>query len=461
MAWRRSFWGGTSPPHSGGRKLPAAAPWLCLTIGSAAVSNPVVMQCSNCGRVNPASAVYCLDCGHKLRETANIAAPQAGPFTSAPASPAPIAVPPLDHCLRCGVDNPPGVRFCRMCGFEFRLSGESPAAPSSPPLALAPVVAPQVLQTVVPAAANCPRCGTAFDRSMSFCGVCGLAASEVLSLSPAFPAATPSLPPPGAHALIKVAAAALGIEQSGLVESRTDNFGAVAAQAGPQLVTILKDGSEGTIHRIGSPVTDLGRFEGNITLPDDPYLSPRHARIQKRGERHYLRDLGSVNGIFYRIREPVDLAHGDVVLVGQQVLRLELLVDGEVSLGPVINYGVMLFGTPEQPRLARLIQLTSEGIPRDVFHLYRDETVIGRESGDVVFTDDVFLSRRHVSFKLDRAQRRVQVRDLGSSNGTLVLFRGEREIADGDVFRIGHHLFRFDASPRGTIAGPAQGSTVR
>jgi hypothetical protein len=125
-----------------------------------------------------------------------------------------------------------------------------------------------------------------------------------------------------------------------------------------------------------------------------------------------------------------------------------------------MHYGVMLFGTPEQPRLARLVQLTSEGIPRDVYHLYRDETVVGRESGDVVFTDDVFLSRRHAAFKLDRAQRRVVVRDLGSSNGTLVLFRGEREIVDGDVFRIGHHLFRFDAAPRRAVAAAPQGSAM-
>jgi pSer/pThr/pTyr-binding forkhead associated (FHA) protein len=218
--------------------------------------------------------------------------------------------------------------------------------------------------------------------------------------------------------------------------------------ANARLVTILKDGTEGPAYRLSAGATDIGRSEGNILLPDDPYLSPRHARITFRGGRYHLRDLGSVNGIFYRLREPVLLHHGDVVLAGQQVLRLELLADGELSLGPAMHYGVMVFGTPEQPRLARLVQLTTEGLPRDVYHLHREETVIGREQGDIVFTDDAFLSRRHAAFKLDRAQRRVSVRDLGSSNGTLVQFRGEREIVDGDLFRIGHHLFRFDL-PRG------------
>lgn len=244
-------------------------------------------------------------------------------------------------------------------------------------------------------------------------------------------------------------------------ESRTDNYGAEPSTASAHLVTILKDGSEGPVYRIGTGTTDIGRNEGNVLLPDDPYLSPRHARISHRGGRYYLRDLGSVNGIFYRLREPVELHHGDVILVGQQVLRFEMLADAETSLGPVMHYGVMVFGTPEQPRVARLVQVTTEGIPRDVYHLHREETIIGRESGDIVFTDDAFLSRRHAVLKLERAQRRVVLRDLNSSNGTLLQFRGEREISDKDQFRIGHHLFRFDLAPRAPGGSPNGGPSAR
>lgn len=378
-----------------------------MTLARAAVSNAPAMTCGNCGRQNPPGALYCLDCGQKLREATAQGAiqnPAAGPFSI------PGTTPSID------------------------------VAPQSPPR---------------PAPLVCPRCGTLTDRSAIYCGVCGMAAAEMLAGQAPYAAPVPT---PSAPMAAPTAAATPAVARAASAESRpdtrTDNFGAVASGVTPQIVTILKDGSEGPVYRLTNAVTDIGRYEGNVTLPDDPYLSPRHARIQRRGDRYYLRDLGSVNGIFQRIREPVELHHGDVVLVGQQVLRIEVLADAEVSLGPVMHYGVMLFGTPEQPRTARLVQLTSEGVPRDIFHLYRDETVVGRESGDVVFTDDVFLSRRHVAFRLDRAQRRVIVRDLGSSNGTLVLFRGEREIADGDIFRIGHHLFRFDASPRMSAAAP-------
>lgn len=222
-----------------------------------------------------------------------------------------------------------------------------------------------------------------------------------------------------------------------------------------RLVTILKDGSEGQVYLISGATTDIGRSEGNILLADDPYLSPRHARITIRDGQYYLRDLGSVNGIFYKIREPMTLSSNDVVLLGQQVLRIEVLSEHETSFGPVSHYGVMLFGTPEQPRIARLVQLTTEGIPRDVHHLFREETVVGRESGDIVFTDDAFLSRRHATFRVDRANRRVVVTDLGSSNGTLVQFRGERELKNGDVFRLGHHLFRVDLPGRARAGGAA------
>jgi len=221
------------------------------------------------------------------------------------------------------------------------------------------------------------------------------------------------------------------------------------------VVTILKDGSEGQVYRITGASTDIGRSEGNILLADDPYLSPRHARISLRDGQYYLRDLGSVNGVFFKLRESVALGNGDVVLLGQQLLRVEILSEHETSFGPVSHYGVMLFGTPEQPRIARLVQLTTEGIPRDVYHLFREETVVGRESGDLVFTDDAFLSRRHATFRVDRANRRVILSDLGSSNGTLVQFRGERELQNGDVFRLGHHLFRVDLPGRARAGGAA------
>jgi pSer/pThr/pTyr-binding forkhead associated (FHA) protein len=81
-----------------------------------------------------------------------------------------------------------------------------------------------------------------------------------------------------------------------------------------------------------------------------------------------------------------------------------------------------------------------------VYYLSRDETVIGRESGDLVFTNDPFMSRRHASIDRDVPSGTFTLRDLGSSNGTFLAIRSERELVSGDHLRVGQHLFRLDVS---------------
>jgi len=211
-----------------------------------------------------------------------------------------------------------------------------------------------------------------------------------------------------------------------------------------RVVVILRDGSEGGVYAIDPNYSDIGSREGSIVLRDDPYLSHRHARIERRGDSFVLMDLSSVNGIYLRLREPTQLAHGDMVLIGQQVLRFELLSDAERQVGPAMQHGVMVFGTPEAPRVARLVQYTTEGLERDVYYLYRDETVLGREQADLVFPDDPFLSRRHAAISMAGDYKRFVLRDLGSSNGSALRARGEVVLQSGDQFRLGRHLFRFD-----------------
>jgi pSer/pThr/pTyr-binding forkhead associated (FHA) protein len=96
-----------------------------------------------------------------------------------------------------------------------------------------------------------------------------------------------------------------------------------------------------------------------------------------------------------------------------------------------------------------LSQRTVEGVVRDVFHLKKAETIIGRESGDIVFTDDPFLSRRHAIVRVHTSPsagtgRTFTLADLGSSNGTFLQVREAVRLRHGDHFRIGQQLFRFD-----------------
>ena len=136
-----------------------------------------------------------------------------------------------------------------------------------------------------------------------------------------------------------------------------------------------------------------------------------------------------------------------MLLIGQQVLRFHVLPQSERTLGAAVDGGVNVFGSPEVRRLARLTRQTIEGVGRDVYDLYRNSTVLGREAGDIVFTDDRFLSRQHAVIELDE-DGSGRLTDLESSNGTFIRIRGEARLNDGDEFRVGTQLLRFSARRR-------------
>src|SRR5712671_633069 len=68
-------------------------------------------------------------------------------------------------------------------------------------------------------------------------------------------------------------------------------------------------------------------------------------------------------------------------------------------------------------------------------------TTIGRTEGDIRFAEDQFLSPLHS--KLSWEEGRLEVRDLGSRNGTWVFLEGPYRLTDGDLFLIGSQVLRF------------------
>jgi len=69
-------------------------------------------------------------------------------------------------------------------------------------------------------------------------------------------------------------------------------------------------------------VTLIGAREGDVILERDPFVSPRHARLRRDGDRWVLEDLKSFNGTYRRIAGPEELRPGDYVRAGAQVLRV-------------------------------------------------------------------------------------------------------------------------------------------
>ena len=163
------------------------------------------------------------------------------------------------------------------------------------------------------------------------------------------------------------------------------------------------DGSDGASYVMRGNQIDIGRTEGDL-LFEDAYLSPRHARIATAPTGQVLSDLQSKNGIYIRLRAGAELRNGDLILVGRQVLEFELIPDFEKDLRPAVQHNVVQFGTNSRPSWARLRQIGPAGVAHDVFYLSREHVVLGREQGDIVFSDDQFMSRRHAHLSLQRWQ---------------------------------------------------------
>ena len=418
------------------------------------------------------------------------------------AGPARGSEPP---CPRCREPNPIESRFCHSCGLSL---GGAPVAPiqPTPPVPIVSMspftppqrpteqhvaarpIAPVLAQPAMPPAVAivCSRCRGVADPGADFCKFCGArltpshaGAPGPLDVQPAASRPNPDPPPPAASSAFSSSPPA--IPASAPSAPASNGAGSDLATPGPapspkpplgmtrplhgigdvqmrgRLVRIAKDGSEGVAHPLVDDQTDIGRAEGNLLLPDDPYLSPRHARIVVRGGARpslALLDLGSVNGTYVRLRAPHPLTHGDLLLLGQQVLRFEAVSELEGARGPAMQHGVLLFGSPAPAARARLVQRTVEGLVRDVLYVVRDDVTFGREMGDRTFPEDVFMSRRHASIK--REGGGYVLHDLGSSNGTFVQIHGEHPLQNADQFRIGHHLFRVDVG--GPDAGRAGGN---
>jgi pSer/pThr/pTyr-binding forkhead associated (FHA) protein len=68
----------------------------------------------------------------------------------------------------------------------------------------------------------------------------------------------------------------------------------------------------------------LGRERGDILFPEDGYVSGLHCRLVWEKGQVVLTDLGSSNGTFVRLNNEVDLIDNDVLLMGQQLFRINI-----------------------------------------------------------------------------------------------------------------------------------------
>jgi pSer/pThr/pTyr-binding forkhead associated (FHA) protein len=205
------------------------------------------------------------------------------------------------------------------------------------------------------------------------------------------------------------------------------------------------DGSEATYSLGSDQSLSIGRDEAcDVELPSKR-VSRRHARMFTRGERLFLEDLGSQNGVFVggaRLSEPTEIRPGHAIEIGEFKLLLEQQGGQAAGAEALLLRGQGSFA-------GRTLSVAARGF-------------VGREEGVEYRIADDSVSRRHAELK-PRPDGRLEIIDQGSSNGTFVA--GRRLVPSspvvagpGDRLRFGETEWSVDS---GTTAAAGDGAKRR
>lgn len=279
-----------------------------------------------------------------------------------------------------------------------------------------------------PAANICPECGTPTTPNQKFCGSCGCKLEHASPAPAPKPAAKPVTPEPAP------AQAAPHRTEASAVKP------AAATAGAPATLTMVKpDGSPGESVALRTGKNVIGRKSAEAVFSRDEFLSPEHASLEVSGKSVVLKDLGSLNGTYYRISEVTELKTGDHVRMGLEVLRFQALAAAPPLVAPAKD-GTSPIGSPAGDAWGRLERVSAPDEASFTFLLRNTEHFLGREKGDILFGDDRYVSGRHARIFTDGASFFVE--DLKSSNGTFVRLTTERELSHGALIFIGSQPFR-------------------
>lgn len=182
------------------------------------------------------------------------------------------------------------------------------------------------------------------------------------------------------------------------------------------------------------PVGDaaiIGR-DGAIALDGERFCHPREAQIRWVKGRIWLHDLEAGNGVFLRVRQPVELEVGDEFMVGDQVLLVERNPDPEDGPGEGPTY---FYSSPKWPSSFRVVQIF-EGGAKGACVVARGTTMqIGSAIGDFVFTADPLVDDQHCL--IEEQAGSIVLTDIGSRTGVFVRIKGEQELVPGDEIIVG------------------------
>ncbi|MBK6916505.1 MAG: FHA domain-containing protein [Deltaproteobacteria bacterium] len=314
-------------------------------------------------------------------------------------------------CSKCGFSSPPGFAFCGRCGTPLAAAPAPSADVGSaqtifvgggqqeppPPLAMAStdVMQVQIADTEQQSAITAPV--------------------RPSSLGTAAPVASSSTAPGSAPVPTPAAAAGVPV--------RLVMLGADGQPVGER---VLAAGEALEVGRDAGPPWD-----------DDAYLDPQHACLRAAEDGIRIEDRNSLNGIFVKLLGRVELRSGDQFRVGQ-----ELLVYEELPEPTPTDDGTERMGSPNPGYWGRVSILVDPTMASAAFPIAGEGIGIGRESGDITFPQDGYVSGRHCRIVGD--DQGIYLEDLGSSNGTYMRARNGQVVPFGSLVLIGQKLFQLE-----------------
>jgi hypothetical protein len=243
--------------------------------------------------------------------------------------------------------------------------------------------------------------------------------AEASTASSTAPPVTPVAPPSPAPAIVQPAAAAP----------------AAPAPAPPKVhftLHVLRSLTGGP-ERYDPPGTEvLVGAAGGIGLPGERFCHPEEALLSFRDGRLWLEDLEGGNGVFLRIRTPVELEMLDEFVVGDQLLRIQKNPIPDDGPDPDPTY---FYSSPKWPSSFRVTQVFEGGADGCCVVARGNTLQIGSAVGDLVFPDDPLVAEQHCL--IEEQAGAMVLTDLGTRTGVFVRIRGEQELAHGDELLIG------------------------
>jgi pSer/pThr/pTyr-binding forkhead associated (FHA) protein len=198
-------------------------------------------------------------------------------------------------------------------------------------------------------------------------------------------------------------------------------------------------------------MTVLGRAQDCDIVVEDERTSRHHAEIDWDHGRVQLVDRTSMNGTLVNrqtVRSPLPLVTGDILDLGHQRYRFELLPAMELRLkAPEVQPVVLEVETKKvstvviphlnQPASIILTGL-SVGMAGSAWLVDQSVVTIGRDKERQIYIPDESVSRLHA--QIVRQQIGYFLSDLNSSNGTFLngeLLTAPSLLSPGDIVRIG------------------------